>query len=251
MGFNIDLSGKGALVTGSARGIGRAVAETLLAAGAKVVINDLSPEAVEETAKELDPSGEKVFGIAADVSNSASVAELINAAQEKLGNIDILVNNAGITRDGLLMRMKEEQWDMVLNINLKSAFLVTKAVCRNMMRTGGAIVNMASVVGQMGAFGQTNYSASKAGLIGFTKSCAREMASRNIRVNAIAPGFIKTPMTDALKEEIIEKIKTNIPMGSLGVPEDVAKAVTFLVSDAASYITGQVLNVDGGMVMAR
>ncbi len=176
---------------------------------------------------------------------------MVKAATEKLGGLDILINNAGITRDGLMLRMKEEDWDAVLSVNLKSAFLVTKAAGRAMSRSGGAIVNMASVVGQMGAFGQTNYSASKAGLIGFTKSCARELAGYKIRVNAIAPGFIQTDMTDALKDEHKAEIRAQIPMKEMGLPEDVAKAALFLVSDLAGYITGQVVNVDGGMVMAR
>ena len=251
MAIEMDLSGKGALVTGAARGIGRAVAEALLSAGARVVINDLAQEAVDAAAREMDPSGERVFGVAGNVADGPSVTAMVKAAAEKLGQIDILVNNAGITRDGLFLRMKEEDWDAVLLVNLKSAFLVTKAVARGMMRTGGVVINMASVVGQMGAFGQTNYSASKAGLIGLTKSLARELCGYGVRVNAIAPGFIRSQMTDVLKDEVKEQILSQIPLKAMGEPEDVAAAVVFLASGQSRYITGQVLNVDGGLVMAR
>jgi len=244
--------GKVALITGASRGIGRAIAEELAKGGANVVVNYSGNE---EKANEVvqfvqDTYGVEAMSYRADVSNAEEVDAMIKATKETFGSIDFLVNNAGITRDMLLMRLKEEDWDDVLRINLKGAFLTTKAVTRTMMRQrAGRIVNIASVVGVMGNAGQANYAAAKAGLIGLTKSAARELASRNIQVNAVAPGFIETDMTDVLTDEQKEAMLQVIPMQQLGQPEDVAKAVAFLLSEDARYITGQTLHIDGGMVM--
>jgi 3-oxoacyl-[acyl-carrier protein] reductase len=243
----MDLSGRVALVTGGARGIGQAIAEKLYGQGAKVGIVDLEGDVAQETAKAL---GEHAFAAAANVADADQVEKAVAAVEEALGPIDILVNNAGLTRDGLLARMSEADWDLVLNVNLKGTFTVTKAVARGMAkRRWGRIINIASVVGIMGNAGQANYSASKAGVIGLTKTLAREFAARNVLVNAIAPGFIDTAMTQKLTEEQREALAKNIPLKRLGLPEDIARAALFLASDLADYITGQVLVVDGGMVM--
>ena len=245
------LDGKTALVTGASRGIGRAIALRLAAEGASVAINYAGNTAKAEEAKAaIEAAGGKAALFQADVSDSAQVEQMVASVTEVFGTIDILVNNAGITRDGLLMRMKEEDFDAVLDTNLKGIFHVTKAVSKLMMKKrAGRIVNMASVVGIMGNAGQTNYAAAKAGVIGFTKSAARELAARGITVNAVAPGFIATDMTAAMPEKAKEATLAAIPLRRMGAPEDVANAVAFLVSDQASYITGQVVKVDGGMVM--
>ena len=242
----ITLTGKTALVTGAARGIGRSIAETLVACGARVAIADLDLAAAEKTAAEIG----NARGFACDVSDPAAVTALIETVETEFGSLDILVNNAGITRDNLMARMKDEDWDAVMNVNLRSAFVATRAVQRGMgKRRFGRIITIASVVGIMGNKGQANYSASKAGLIGLTKTAAKELASRNILVNAIAPGFIQTAMTEKLPEEAKTALAAQIPLGRLGGPKDIANAVAFLASDLADYITGQVLVVDGGMVM--
>ena len=242
-----ELSGKVALVTGGARGIGYAIAERFYEAGAHVAVTDLN--GAPEAAGQLT-GGAKAFGVASDVGDMAQLEAAVTAVEGALGPIDILVNNAGITRDNLLMRMSEDDWDLVLKVNLRGTFNATKLISRGMMkRRSGRIINVASVVGIMGNAGQANYAASKAGVIGFTKSMARELASRSVLVNAIAPGFIDTEMTKGLPEKVQEELRKQIPMGRLGAPDDVAKAALFLASDLADYITGQVVVVDGGMVM--
>ncbi len=245
------LDGKTALVTGASRGIGRAIALRLAAEGANIAINYAGNTAkAEETKAAIEAAGGKAALFQADVSDSAQVEQMVASVLETFGSLDILVNNAGITRDGLLMRMKEEDFDAVLDTNLKGIFHVTKAVTKIMMKQrSGRIVNMASVVGIIGNAGQTNYAAAKAGVIGFTKSAARELAARAITVNAVAPGFIATDMTAAMPEKAKEATLAAIPLRRMGTPEDVANAVLFLVSDQAAYITGQVVKVDGGMVM--
>ncbi len=245
------LDGKCALVTGASRGIGRAVALKLAAEGAKVALNFAGNEAAAtEVRQEIEAAGGQAILVKADVANEAAVQEMVQKTADAFGRIDILVNNAGITRDGLLARMKEEDWDAVLSTNLKGVFLTTKAVAKLMMKQrAGRIVNMASVVGVTGNAGQANYSAAKAGVIGFTKTVAKELASRGVTANAVAPGFIDTDMTSVLSDKAKEAALSGIPLGRMGTPEDIADAVLFLVSDQASYITGQVLHVDGGMVM--
>ena len=245
------LDGKVALVTGASRGIGRAIALKLAAEGAKVAINYAGNTAkAEEVKAEIEKNGGEAILVQADVADSAAVETMVNTVVEKFGQIDILVNNAGITRDGLLMRMKDEDFDAVINTNLKGVFYCTKLVSKLMMKKrSGRIINMASVVGLMGNAGQTNYAAAKAGVIGFSKSAAKELAARGITVNMVAPGFIDTDMTAAMTDKAKEMTLTGIPLNRMGTPEDVANAVVFLVSDNASYITGQVINVDGGMVM--
>lgn len=239
--------GKVALVTGSAQGIGRSVAESLAENGAKVIISDIQNEACQKTAAEI---GNAAVACAFNVADAEAVKAAIDDLVKDHGQIDFLVNNAGITRDNLLMRMKKDEWDSVLSVNLTGVFNCTQSVIRYMMkRRFGRIVNIASVIGQMGNPGQANYGSSKAGVIGFTKSVARELASRNITVNAITPGFIVSAMTDKLSEDQKQLMLDNIPLGRLGKPEDIANAVKFLVSDDASYITGAVLNVNGGMYM--
>ncbi|WP_127148432.1 3-oxoacyl-[acyl-carrier-protein] reductase [Veillonella sp. VA139] len=247
----MNLTGKVALVTGASRGIGQAAAIDLAKAGADVVVNFIGNEAVaQETVEKIEELGRKAIKIKADVGNAEDVQAMVDEAVAAFGHIDILVNNAGITRDGLLIRMKDSDWDDVLNINLKGVYLVTKAVAKLMVKQrAGRIINMTSVSGVTGNVGQANYAAAKAGVIGFTKTCAKELAARGITVNAIAPGFIETAMTDVLPEKIKEGIAGTIPFGRMGQPEEIANVVTFLASDFASYITGQVLNVDGGMVM--
>jgi 3-oxoacyl-[acyl-carrier protein] reductase len=246
----LEVNGKIALVTGGAQGIGKAIALLLAEKGSDVIVSDVNLEKAEETAREIEALRRRSMAIRANVAVFDEVEKMVQALIERFGRIDILVNNAGIARDKLLLRMTEEDWDAVLDINLKGTFNCTKTVIRHMSKQrSGRIVNIASVVGEMGNAGQANYSASKAGVIGFTKTIAREFASRGITVNAIAPGYIVTPMTDALPEKAKEELKRMIPMERLGQPEDVAQAVLFLVSEASSYITGQVLNVNGGIYM--
>ena len=247
----MQLEGKVALVTGASRGIGRAVAIRLAKSGAKIAVNYAGNQAAAEEVKQIiEQNGGEAILVQADISNAESVDAMVAAVMEAFGRIDILVNNAGITRDTLLMRMKEADWNAVIQTNLTGVFYVTKAVSKIMMKQRyGKIVNMSSVVGLMGNAGQANYAAAKAGVIGFTKSMAKELAARNITVNAIAPGFIATDMTAVLSDKVKEDLATNIPMGRLGEADDIASAVLFLVSDSANYITGQTLNVDGGMVM--
>ncbi|MEK5039582.1 3-oxoacyl-[acyl-carrier-protein] reductase [Sporosarcina sp. FSL K6-3457] len=244
-------AGKAAIVTGASRGIGREIALLLAQEGARVAVNySGSKDKADEVVQAITASGGEAFAIQADVSNADSVKAMIDQTLETFGSIDILVNNAGITKDNLLMRMKDDEWDDVININLKGVFLCTKGVTRQMMRQrAGKIVNVASIVGVSGNPGQANYVAAKAGVIGFTKTAAKELASRNINVNAVAPGFITTDMTDALNEEVKSQMLSAIPLGKLGSPADVAKTVMFLLSDDAAYITGQTIHVDGGMVM--
>ena len=247
----MNLTGKVALVTGASRGIGQATAIDLAKAGADVVVNFIGNEAVaQETVEKIEALGRKAIKIKANVGDADDVQAMVDEAIATFGHIDILVNNAGITRDGLLIRMKDSDWDEVLNINLKGVYLVTKAVAKLMVKQrAGRIINMTSVSGVTGNVGQANYAAAKAGVIGFTKTCAKELAARGITVNAVAPGFIETAMTDVLPEKIKEGIAATVPFGRMGQPEEIASVVTFLASDFASYITGQVLNVDGGMVM--
>lgn len=245
------LDGKTALVTGASRGIGRAIALCLAAEGARVAINYAgNVKAAEEVKASVEAAGGTAILCQADIADSAAVETMVADVVKEFGAIDILVNNAGITRDTLLMRMKDEDFAKVLDTNLKGVFYCTKAVSKLMMKKrSGRIINMASVVGLVGNAGQTNYAAAKAGVIGFSKSAAKELASRGITVNVVAPGFIGTDMTAGLPESVKEKMLTDIPLGRMGEPEDVANAVLFLASDQASYITGQVVNVDGGMVM--
>ncbi|MBL4952649.1 3-oxoacyl-[acyl-carrier-protein] reductase [Neobacillus sp. OS1-32] len=247
----MSLTGKTALVTGASRGIGRAIALELASQGANVAVNYAGSEAkANEVVDEIKALGRDAFAYKCNVSDSANVTEMVKSVIDRFGSLDILVNNAGITKDNLIMRMKEEEWDDVININLKGVFLVTKAVTRQMMKQRkGRIINIASIVGVSGNPGQANYVAAKAGVIGLTKTTAKELASRNITVNAIAPGFITTDMTDQLPEEIKAEMLKQIPLARLGEPKDVAKAAAFLASDDAAYITGQTLNIDGGMVM--
>ena len=245
--MRIDLSGKVALVTGSTRGIGRAIAETLAGCGARVAVVGRNLARAEAAASEI---GHDARGFACDVSDTAQVATLVTDVEAAFGTLDILVNNAGLTKDGVIMRMKDDDWDSVIDANLRGAFASIRAASRGMMkRRSGRIINISSVVGVIGNRGQANYAASKAGLIGLTKSVAKELASRNILCNAVAPGFIATDMTAALGDEQKKVLESQIPLERLGSPADIASAVAFLASDHAAYITGQVLVVDGGMVM--
>lgn len=245
------LDGKSAIVTGASRGIGRDIALYLAQEGAKVAVNySGSKDRADTVVEEIKATGGEAFAIQANVDKADDVQNLISSALEQFGSVDILVNNAGITRDNLLMRMKETEWDDVLNTNLKGVFLCTKAVTRQMMKQrAGRIINITSIVGVSGNAGQANYVAAKAGVIGLTKSSAKELASRNITVNSVAPGFITTDMTDALPEDIKSQMLSQIPLAKFGNPEDIAKAVAFLASDDANYITGQTIHVNGGMYM--
>ncbi|BAK17457.1 dehydrogenase with different specificities [Solibacillus silvestris StLB046] len=248
----MGLTGKCAVVTGASRGIGRAIALQLASEGAKVVVNySGSEQKAQEVVEEIKANGGEAIAVQANVADTISVQNLMKTALDTYGSIDILVNNAGITRDNLLMRMKDDEWDDVINTNLKGVFLCTKAVTRQMMKQrAGRIINISSIVGVAGNAGQANYVAAKAGVIGLTKTTAQELASRNILVNAIAPGFITTEMTEGLPEDLKEGMLKQIPLAKLGQPEDIAKAVVFFASDSSNYITGQTLQIDGGMVMA-
>jgi len=241
---------KTAIITGAARGIGKSIAKKLATSGIQVVISDILDDAAQETALELQSLGVKTLAVKSDVSKPDQVEELMKRTIEHFGAIDILVNNAGITRDNLSIRMSESEWDLVIDINLKGSFLCSQAAAKEMMKKRfGRIVNIASVAGILGSAGQANYASSKAGLIGLTKVMARELGSRNITVNAVAPGFIQTEMTDKLPDQVKEGYLSQIPLKRAGTPEDIADAVLFLVSPAAHYITGTVLNVSGGLVI--
>ena len=245
-----DLSSKCAIVTGAARGLGQAIAVKLAEAGADVALCDLHSDGLQETAAKVRATGRRAEVYSVNVADADSVATGVKAIEVDFGKIDVLVNNAGITKDGLLMRMSEADWDAVLDVNLKGVFLCTKAVMRGMMKQrSGAIVNIASVIGLMGNAGQANYAASKGGVISFSKTVAKELASRNVRCNAVAPGFIRTAMTDELDDDVQAKMKELIPLSRFGEPEDVANVVLFLASDASGYVTGQALSTCGGMVM--
>lgn len=244
----IDLTGRKAVVTGASRGIGEATARLMAAAGAEVLAVARSAEALAALARSAQEG--RIHPLAIDLAAAGAAEQVMAEATARLGTVDILVNNAGITRDTLLLRMSEEDWDSVFNLNLRSAFLLTQKVTRVMLKARkGAVVNVGSVVGQIGNAGQANYSAAKAGLEAFTKSCAREFASRQIRVNAVAPGFIDTEMTQKVSQEAKDSLLSQVPLGRAGTPDDVAEVILFLVSDHARYITGQVWRVDGGMVM--
>jgi len=244
------LDGKVALVTGGAQGIGKAIALRLAREGADVAVSDLNLEKAQETCREVELLGRRTLAVGGSVADAKAAEAMVEKTVEALGGLDILVNNEGIPRDGILLRMKEEDWDLVLDVNLKGAYHCTKAALRPLIkRKGGKIINIASVTGQMGNAGQSNYAASKAGLIGFTKSVAREYASRNIQVNAVAPGFIDTAMSQAIPPKEREMLTRVIPMERLGTAEDIAEAVFFLAGSGSDYITGQVLNVNGGMYM--
>jgi 3-oxoacyl-[acyl-carrier protein] reductase len=247
----MSLQGRVAIVTGAAQGIGRAIAETLAEAGADVVVADLDPTRSKDTVAAVEKAGRKALNLKVNVADGNDTKAMAEQVIKDWGKIDILVNNAGITRDGLLLRMKEEDWNLVLQVNLNGTFHCTKAVLQPMTKQRyGRIVNIASIVGAMGNVGQANYAASKAAVIGFTKTVAREYASRNVTVNAVAPGFIDTAMTQGLAAEVKEALQKQIPLARLGTPADIANAVRFLVSEDASYITGHVLHVNGGMLMS-
>ena len=247
---NFSLEGKVALITGASYGIGFAIAKAMAGAGATIVFNDIKQELVDKGLAAYEAEGIKAHGYVCDVTNEEAVNALVAQIEKEVGVIDILVNNAGITKDGLLMGMSEADFDSVINVNLKGTFNMMRFVSRQMLRQrSGRIISMASVVGIAGNAGQANYAASKAGIIGMTKSAARELASRGITVNAVAPGFIETEMTAVLSEEVKKASAAQIPLGHFGKPEDIAKTVAFLASDDAAYITGQVIQVDGGMVI--
>jgi 3-oxoacyl-[acyl-carrier protein] reductase len=247
----MKLKGKTALITGSARGLGKAIALKLAGEGANIVLNDIAgSEAINETTEEFKAAGYNVIATTGDVRNYEDVEKMMSQAVETFGSLDILINNAGITKDTLLIRMSENDWDSVIDINLKGAFNCTKAAAKIMMKQrSGKIVNISSVAGVMGNASQVNYSASKAGLIGLTKSTAKELASRGVYCNAVAPGRIVSKMTDVISDKVKEKYLSNIPLGRFGTPEDVAKVVGFLVSEDSDYVTGQVIHIDGGLVM--
>jgi 3-oxoacyl-[acyl-carrier protein] reductase len=247
----MDLKGKNCIVTGGSRGIGKAIALTFAKLGANIAITySRSADAANDVVSEIEKSGSKGIALQADATDYSKAEEVIAKVIEEWGSLDVLVNNAGITKDNLILRMNEEQWDAVINTNLKSVFNYSKAAAKPMMRArGGSIINIGSVVGISGNAGQSNYAASKAGLIGFTKSYAKELASRNIRANVVAPGYIMTEMTENLDEKVLESIKQETPLGRAGNPEEVSNVVAFLASDLSSYITGEVLRVDGGMAM--
>jgi len=248
--IKVDLSDQVAIITGAGRGLGRVIAEDMAASGAKVVCIDLSTEMLADTVEAVTFAGGVAEAVACDVTDSDRVNEVVKEVLAKWGRIDVLVNNAGITQDNVLVRMKDEQWDSVININLRGTFLFTRAVARPMMKArSGRIINMASVSGLMGNPGQVNYSASKAGVIGLTRTVSRELAGRNVTVNAVAPGFIATEMTAKMGKEILEQARQQIPLGRLGDPQDIADAVLFLASDAANFITGLTLTVDGGITV--
>lgn len=247
----MNFIGKVALVTGASGGIGRAIAEELARSGAQVALNySRNAARAEETVAQIEAADGQAFAVQADITDSGAVERMISQVQERWGRLDILVNNSGVTRDGLLMRMKDEDWDTVLDTNLKGAFHCSRAAVKLMMKQrSGRIINISSVVGVIGNPGQTNYCASKAGLIGFTKALAKEVGSRGVTVNVIAPGFIATEMTGQLPEDVVNRIMSNVPLGSFGEPEDVAAAVLYLASEGAKYVTGHVLQVDGGLGM--
>jgi 3-oxoacyl-[acyl-carrier protein] reductase len=246
----MPLTDQVAIVTGGARGIGREIALLLAKEGVHPALFDVNEQTLAQTVQELEGMGRRAMGLVVDVTNATAVDDAVSKVLDKLGRIDILVNNAGVTQDGLLVRMEESQWDRVLDINLKGTYLCTRAVAKVMLKARrGRIVSIASIVGLIGNPGQANYAASKAGIIGFTKAVAKELASRSVTCNAVAPGFIKTEMTDRLPEAVKQRLSELIPMAALGEPSDVAQAVLFLVSDASRYITGHVLVVDGGLAM--
>tara|TARA_Y100000815_G_scaffold177180_1_gene161369 strand:- start:4092 stop:4850 length:759 start_codon:yes stop_codon:yes gene_type:complete len=245
-----NLTDKVAIVTGASRGIGEAIAKQLSSCGAKIILIARNSDQLVAVKETIISNGGIAESIAGDVSNLNSISEIVTNTIDKWGQIDILVNNAGIARDNIIMRMKEDDWDSVMNINLKGCFNGIKSVARPMIKNkAGRIINITSVIGQIGNAGQSNYAASKAGIMGLTKSMAKELGSRNITVNAVAPGYITTDMTNELNDEVKEQMKSSIPLGRLGTPDDVANLVCFLASDEAGYITGQTFNVDGGMVM--
>ena len=245
------LKDKVALVTGGARGIGRAIAMTFAKEGADIVVADVNLEVAQKTASEIENLGRRALALEMDVTNYEKVEEGVNKILDKFGKVDILVNNAGITKDNLLLRMSQAEWDAVINVNLKGTFNCIKAVSRPMVKQrSGKIISIASIIGLMGNWGQANYAASKAGIIALTKTVAKELASRNINANSVAPGFIQTDMTAKLSDDVKAKMMETIPMAKLGMPEDVANVCLFLASEESSYITGQTITVDGGMVMA-
>ncbi|MCD4818208.1 MAG: 3-oxoacyl-[acyl-carrier-protein] reductase [Candidatus Cloacimonetes bacterium] len=245
-----DLENKIVIITGSARGIGFSLAETFAEIGTKVIILDIKQDIVDEAIQKLADKGFEAFGYETDVTDGNRVAEVFKEIYKKFGKIDVLINNAGITKDGLLMKMKESDWDAVINVNLKGTFICTQKVSRYMLKQrAGVILNISSVIGLMGNAGQANYAASKGGIIALTKSTAKEFSSRNIRVNAIAPGFIETEMTKKLPEDVVKKYAEVIPLKRMGKPTDVANLCVFLSSDMANYITGQTIQVDGGLIM--
>lgn len=247
----MELTGKNCLVTGGSRGIGKSIALFLANAGANVAITYArSADAADEVVKQIEEIGSKGASYQADATQYSKAEEVINSVVEQWGSLDVLVNNAGITKDNLILRMSEDQWDDVITTNLKSIFNYSKAATKPMMRArGGSIINIGSVVGISGNAGQSNYAASKAGIIGFTKSFAKELASRNIRANVVAPGYILTEMTEKLSDKVLDSIKQETPLGRAGNPDEVSNVVAFLASDASSYITGEVIRVDGGMAM--
>ena len=248
--MNYDMTDKVTVITGSARGIGFALATAFSAAGAKVMVIDLAPEAVEAAVQKLRDQGSQAWGYVGNVTDSAMMEELFARVVAEHGSLDVLINNAGVTRDNLMLRMKEEEWQLVMDINLKGSFICTQKAFKHMMKARkGSIVNIASVIGLMGNAGQANYAASKGGMIAFTKSCAKEFASRGVRVNAVAPGFIETEMTSSLPAEVVAAYAKAIPLAKMGSPLDVAKLCLFLASNESAYITGQTIAVDGGLTM--